>query len=199
MLHTHRSQSPGSSSDQNIHVLPPDAPLESILLAHSFKVIDHDTQLHITVDKENLWSASVSFYKAMNHNSKRFKWQLVVEFEGEEGVDAGALQSTFLSSWSERWINIYLKEMKRGVPPKRLGFVKPAWNRGDDGSSLHTQRWSRISLSSPAIFHCLLTGFVDDEYIPPDMKPCKDDLPQSLPYKDLVEFVETVCYHDAIQ
>lgn len=49
-----------------------------------------------------------------------------------------------------------------------------------------------------AVFHCLITGIIDDEYIPPDMMPCKDDLPESLAYKELVEFVEMICYYDAI-
>ena len=57
----HTSQGPGSSSDNDMNVLPQDVPLEYILLAHSFKVIDHGTQLHITVDKDNLWPTSVSF------------------------------------------------------------------------------------------------------------------------------------------
>jgi len=50
----------------------------------------------------------------------------------------------------------------------------------------------------PAIFHCLVTGIVDDEYIPPDMMPCKDDIPESLAYKELAEFVETVCYYSPV-
>lgn len=194
----HTSQGQGSSSDQDINVLPPDAPLESILLAHSFKVIDRDTQLYITVDKENLWPTSVSFYKAMKHNPKRFKRQLV-EFEGEEGVDAGALRSTFFELLiREVDQHLFEGDEKRRIPKKDWGLSSLFEIGGMMVAHSILSGGPGFPCLLPAIFHCLVTGIVDDEYIPPDMMPCKDDIPESLAYKELVEFVETVCY-DAIQ
>ena len=193
-------QSPGSSSySSGSDVLLPDAPLQSILLTHSFNIFDNETQLHISVDKENLWSRAVAFYKGMKRNPKRFKRQLVVEFEGEEGVDAGALRSTFFELLiREMDKNLFEGNATRRIPKKDWGLSSVFEIGGMILAHSVLNGGPGFPCLLPAIYHCILTGNVDDSSLPVEMMPSVDDLPQSLAYSDLLDFVEKVCYCGAV-
>ncbi len=43
------------------------------------------------VDRENIWCYALAFYKKMNAEQGKLNKKMVVSFEGEEGLDAGAL------------------------------------------------------------------------------------------------------------
>jgi len=162
---------------------------------HLSSIIDNETQLHISVEKDNLWPRAIAFYKGMKHNPKRFKRQLVVEFEGEEGVDPGALRCTYFELLiREVDQKLFEGDEKRCIPKKDWGLSSLFEIAGMIIAHSVLSGGPGFPCLLPAIFHCLLTGIVDDECIPVEKMPSKDDIPQFSAYSDLLDFVEMVCY-----
>ena len=52
-------------------------------------------EINITVERKNIWCHILAFYKKGLNDKERLKKKLVVSFEGEEGIDAGALSAEF--------------------------------------------------------------------------------------------------------
>lgn len=68
--------------------------LEQLLIEYRRQVNSGD-ELNITVERDNLWCNILAFYKKTLTDKARLRKKLVVSFEGEDGVDAGALSAEF--------------------------------------------------------------------------------------------------------
>lgn len=56
-----------------------------------------DEDLTWSVKREGIWRCALSFYKTAQVNPQRLKKNLVIEFDGEQGLDGGALKKEFFS------------------------------------------------------------------------------------------------------
>ena len=72
-------------------------PLSTILSRHSEKVISTRC-FDLEVNRAKLWRRAFSFYKNSRQSKDRLHATLTVEFEGEQGIDGGALKYDFLES-----------------------------------------------------------------------------------------------------
>lgn len=70
--------------------------LQSILFEHAHHVMDHSHEIFLKVNKDTLWQQALTFYKELKSNEKRARRDLTIQFDGEEGSNAGALKIPFL-------------------------------------------------------------------------------------------------------
>ena len=55
---------------------------------------------YLTFRRDEIWPKGCQFYKAAKVDKKQLRWNLVVEYETEEGIDAGtAIKGNFLVSF----------------------------------------------------------------------------------------------------
>ena len=69
-----------------------DKTLEQVLIEYRRQVNSAD-ELNITVERDNIWCNILAFYKKSLTDKARLKKKLVMTFQGEDGVDAGALSA----------------------------------------------------------------------------------------------------------
>ena len=68
--------------------------LESLLSMHQSKVLDPTTEYVLSVARsspEKLWQCAVCFYKSVMVKPAKLYKELLIQFDGECGVDSGAL------------------------------------------------------------------------------------------------------------
>ena len=91
-------------SPQTAILIPTIAPANCsprvVLEQHAARVIDSTADTTIEVSRDNVWRKAKGFYKSCLHESQRVRLRrsLHIEFEGEEGIDAGALKAEFFST-----------------------------------------------------------------------------------------------------
>ncbi len=56
-----------------------------------------DEDLTWSVKRDEIWRCALTFYKNAQVNPQRLKKNLIIEFDGEQGVDGGALKREFFS------------------------------------------------------------------------------------------------------
>ena len=71
-----------------------------------------EEEINITVERDNIWCNVLAFYK--KSDKKRLRKKLVVAFEEEDGVDAGALTAEFFSLLLIKLRKGFYKEKQRG-------------------------------------------------------------------------------------
>ena len=59
-------------------------------------MIDEFHDVLIFVEKDQVWQRAIHFYKCAKAHPEKLRGQLVVEYAGQTGVDAGAIRSDFL-------------------------------------------------------------------------------------------------------
>eukprot|EP00794_Sanderia_malayensis_P004181 gene4181-4737_t len=89
--------------------------------------VNWESSVQITVRRESIWRDCLNFYKiAMVDKSRLFK-ELKVEFQGEDGVDCGALRLEFFQVCIREAAKVLLEETGDTMIPKKttaslLGF-----------------------------------------------------------------------------
>ena len=73
---------------------PSDKALEQVLIEYRRQVNSAD-ELNITVERDNIWCIILAFYKKSLPDKAKLRKKLLVTFQGEDGVDAGALSAEF--------------------------------------------------------------------------------------------------------
>ena len=73
----------------------PDETLDSLISHHSAQFIRRVRDSWIEVDRGNMYSRATHFYKSAKGYPQKLAMNFVVEFTGEEGIDAGALKGDF--------------------------------------------------------------------------------------------------------
>ena len=68
--------------------------LEEVLTRYKTQLQTQE-ELNLTAERENIWCNILAFYKKALDDKHRLKKKLVVTFDGEDGVDAGALSAEF--------------------------------------------------------------------------------------------------------
>ena len=168
-----------------------DAALETILSVYACPVEDDSSPWFISVARDKLWHQAVCVYKRIKANPGLLHRQMSVEFEGEDGVDAGALRLSF----SECLMLKLNEELFEGHQEKRL--PKKDWGlcplfeiAGLMVSHSLMNGGPALPCLLPAHYHILYTGNSDS--IPLSDLPTVEDIPRSMAYEDLREFVQKV-------
>lgn len=75
----------------------------AILRRYSRRILLSGKYVDLTINRSKLWRTALGFYKNCLVMPDRLRRELRIEFDGEEGVDAGALRAEFFQ--------ILIKEM----------------------------------------------------------------------------------------
>ena len=163
---------------------------QTLLEKLSNQVISHRYQ-DLLVKRQQVWRHALAFYKGSKQSPDRLRLRLCVEFEGEEGVDAGALTSDFF----ECMYNEINDKLFEGHPTCR--FPKKNWNLEKNfelaGMCIAhglVQNGSGFPVLSPAIFEFLVHQ--DNEKVLPHL-PSLSMLPEDYTSHDVIELIKKVC------
>ena len=74
---------------------------EELLRREISKLVNEDDDHFLHINRCEIWKAGLTFYKQCMGNVSKLHRNLVVCFEGEDGVDASAIKAEFFNSLIE--------------------------------------------------------------------------------------------------
>lgn len=161
--------------------------LPALLAHHTRENIDMQDDNVLKTNRRVLWNKAMVFYKkGITTSPELLKKDLLVEFSGEEGADAGALKFEFFE--------------------KMLQEMNDHWFEGCDCRRIPRCHWgceSQMEMAGamlgpgfpclhPAIFHVLASGDVSLGALDPEDLPTIDDIPQDAFTMDLIDTISKV-------
>ena len=162
---------------------------EERLIEEMSKLVNEDDDHFLYVNRNEIWKSALTFYKQCMGNASKLHRNLVISFEGEEGVDAGAVKIEFFSSLIEE----IDKRLFEGRPHSRV--PKKSWGTNHHmiagmiiGHSL-LQSGPAYSVLAPSVYNYLCSASEDAVMQSTDMLPCIDDIPRD---------ASTITIHDVI-
>lgn len=99
----------------------------NLLTDHIMKTLYTSNVCELELCRERLWRQSLSFYKNSLHKPARLSQEVVVEFVGEEGIDAGAPRNDFFEHFSKKEMSGYLKVTLSEGYPRKIGTLNTCW------------------------------------------------------------------------
>ena len=104
-------------------VLQSNLSLESILNQIQRPILEAE-ELPITIDRTKLWRQCLGFYKMALADTSRLRLNLKIEFNGEEGVDLGALKTEFFQRCIDEGLkNLFEDVGESKIPCKSAGSL----------------------------------------------------------------------------
>ena len=95
-----------------------------ILQEHGAK-FQSEKSFDLVIKRDKLWRSALSFYKNCLHHPERLFYELRIEFEGEEGVDAGALRREFFQClMKEMNEKLFEGELTKRIPKRDSNIEK---------------------------------------------------------------------------
>lgn len=163
--------------------------LESILKDAS-QDIDYASPIEIVINRDRFWRNGLNFYKNSLSNKKRLLQDFHVEFEGEEGIDAGALKLDFFELMLQE-INY---QLFTGLPTRRI--PKKDWAlegmfeiAGVIIAHSIIHGGPSFPCLCPAVFDYIIYGEIDRALSGLSVK----DIPLNAATSPLLQFLEKVC------
>ena len=164
--------------------------MSTLLREHRAKYLS-DGFSDLTMSRACISNKANVFYKSCLHEPQRLRKALCIEFNGEAGIDAGALKNDFFLEYF-RYIK---KELFEGQENRLL--PKNVW--GAD---------TNYQMAGAAIAHSLVLGGPGFGVIHPAVYshlvalapenvsdfPCADDIPLNAASNDTKEFIDKVCF-----
>ena len=181
-----------TSPGQSMLDLPNQSSLQTILFEHAHQTMDHSREMYLKI-KDTLWQQAVSFYKELKTNEGRLHRDLTVEFDGEEGSDAGALKITFFELMM-RSVNTELFEGKdeKRIPKKDWGLEGAMEMAGMMVGHSIMCGGPGFNCLHPAYYSMLHIDSTNPESLQSEFIPSVEDIPEALAYSDLLELIEQV-------
>ena len=182
----------GTECDLNLN-LPIQSSLQTILLELAHRTMNPAGELFLKVKKETLWQQALSFYKERKGDEHKLRKDINIEFDGEEGSDAGALKITFLEMMI-RELNNELFEGKedRRIPKKDWGLEGAMEIAGVMVGHSIMCGGPGFDCLHPAFYYMLHSGATAHEALPSEFIPSVEDIPESLAYCELLELIQQV-------
>ena len=98
---------------------------QQVLREYSARVLDKQHVVQLEVKRERLWRTALGFYKNSARRPERLLHDFCIEFEGEEGIDAGALRNEFFENLLKYMDQEMFKgDVSRRVPKKDCSLEK---------------------------------------------------------------------------
>ena len=89
------TSSQGGTLSPSLFNFKDDISSQELLARVSQHVLRQGRYVNLTVPRERIWRIALGFYKRCMKDPEQLRRELRIEFEGEEGVDAGALRNEF--------------------------------------------------------------------------------------------------------
>lgn len=166
-----------------------DGPMHVILKAHAEKEIDFDHDVTLITSRDRVWQTAKQFYKAALSNTSRLTRNLVVEFTGEEGVDAGALRSEFFETVISNISQQLFEGGDRKIPKNEWGLLKEFEMAGLIVAHSVLHGGPGVPFISPVLYSFIVTD--DRENLLGEL-PTIDDIPQNSATADLLQLITKV-------
>ena len=167
--------------------------LQSVLSTHSRQIMNTSNELFLKLNKEDLWPRALTFYKDIKNDLSKLRQDINIEFEQEEGSDAGAIKITFFEMLL-RAINLELfegREEKR-VPKKDWGLDGVMEIAGIMVGHSILCGGPSFNCLLPAHYFMLRTGITNSDLLPSEYLPTVQDIPESPGYCDLLDLIHKV-------
>lgn len=166
-------------------------PLSTILSRHAEKVISMRC-FDLEINRAKLWRQASSFYKNSMLAKQRLHATLTVEFEGEPGVDAGALKYDFLeSALTEANERYFVGDRFRRLPKKNWSEESNFETIGLMIAHSVLQGGPAFPVLCPAMYELLAR----DREAAIQSLPMKCDIPLDMASVDLHDLIEKVSYN----
>ena len=163
--------------------------LSGILQAHSSEMMSHRF-FEFVVKRERLWRSALSFYKNCIHNPERLLYELRIEFENEEGVDAGALKCAFfeclLTEMNEK---LFEGEPTHRVPRRDSNIDKNFQSAGMMIGHSIMQGGPSFPCFCPAIYNFMLFG---NKELALEELPSVNDIPKNAATAGIIDLIHEV-------
>ena len=173
--------------------IPEGASVATILDMHADKVIDVDNDVLLTMTRACIWNKAWSFYKRALANPSRLRKNVVIEFSGEEGVDAGSLGSEFFTVVVNKVTRSMFEGQKtRKVSKKEWGAERDFEVAGMIIAHSVLNGGPGMNCLSPTMYALLLTGERDEFF---EEYPVAADIPLNGAPADLLELIDKVCMY----
>ena len=185
----HVSTSGLGSSAKDPIVVDEGLTLACLLRSHAEKTMGGN-EYSLTVDRaseDKLWQAAMAFYKAAKSKPSKLRRELVVDFVGEVGVDAGALKKEFYEAVIvQANQRLFEGEEDRRVPKKDWGLELMFEMCGMLVGHSILQEGPGLPCLSPCMFDYMVSEEMDLCY------PVKEDIPLNVSTHELITFIEKV-------
>ena len=148
--------------------------------------------VELIVRRDQLWRSALSFYKNCIHNVERLLYGLRIEFEGEEGVDAGALKLEFFECLlQEMDEQLFEGDPTRRVPKRNSNIDKNFQSAGMMIGHSIMQGGPSFSCLCPAVYSFILFG---DKELALEELPSVDDIPKNAATAGIIGLIHEVSY-----
>lgn len=166
----------------------------SILTNHAVKEIDASDELLVKVNRAVIFTKALALYKGAKHDPSILKKSVIVEFSGEEGVDAGALRNDFYEeALRQADIKFFEGQPGRRVPRCHWGSEESLEIVGCMIAHSLLQRGPGLPCLHPGLVHYLVTKNIAIESLnDSSILPVKDDIPQNASTMDLIDLIDKV-------
>ena len=179
---------PGPSSS-GVSLTIDELSVSGILQVHASNMMS-DCFFELLVKRERLWRSALFFYKNCIHNPERVLYDLRIEFENEEGVDAGALRCEFfeclLREMNEK---LFEGEPTRRVPKRDSNIDKNFQSVGMMIGHSVMQGGPSFPCLCPAVYSFLLFG---DKELALQELPSVNDIPQNAATAGIIDLIREV-------
>lgn len=160
---------------------------EEILRREISKLVNEDDDHFLHINRCEIWKAGLTFYKQCMGNVSKLHRNLVVCFEGEDGVDAGAIKAEFFNCLIEEMDKRFFEgRLHSRVPKKSWGNSHHVIAGMIIGHSL-LQSGPAYPILAPSVYNYLCSASEDIVMQSTDMLPCIDDIPKD---------ASTIAIHD---
>lgn len=164
---------------------------EKLLFEYSSRLMNPLKSIDLFVNRNNLMRTALSFYKNCKLHPERLQCELIVEFENEEGIDAGALRFEFFENIF-REINDTMFEGKeiRRVPKKDSNMEQHYELIGMMIGHSILQGGPGFPCLCPPAFNYILYG---DKERALECLPSLEDIPQNAATVGTIDLISEVC------
>lgn len=144
----------------------------------------------LVINRDKLWRSALSFYKNCRHRPERLFYALRIEFDGEEGVDAGALRREFFQGlMKEMNDKLFEGALTRRVPKRDSNIENNFQSAGMMIGHSVMQGGPSFPCLCPALFSVLLFGDKDKAL---EELPSVNDIPRNAATFGLISLIEEV-------
>ncbi len=163
-----------------------------LLSNHIRKTVDTTRCCEIEVNREKLWRHALGFYKNSLHNPERLARDFHVEFEGEEGVDGGALKNDFFEQLL-KLVNdkLFEGDMYRRIPKRDWSLEHSMEIAGVIVAHSLIHGGPAFPCLCPPVFSYSVYG---DRERALELLPTKEDIPRNMATEGVWTLIEEVMH-----
>ena len=166
-----------------------DTSIKDIISFYAERVIDNIQQMKLVIRREEIWRGALGFYKVSLKEPSCLAKTLFVDFEGEEGIDAGALQLEFFEQVVKEVRQRLFEGDEHLIPRRSIGSKGCQFQvAGTVIAHSALQGGPAFPFLAPWVFEYRIHGEIDKMFAMMRLS----DITISANTNDLLEFIKTL-------